>query len=1198
MCRGRHGVVPGLSCAPCSGNEVRVLVLIDASTKADVRAMANGDTIYRSLLPLFSVRADVCVSSATESVVFDLNGSSIRTESVEPYIVNGDVAGNYTPWDPGNGNHTLTAIPFDNNGGNGSMGIAKAVNFWVVDGPPPADCAGIVGGSAFFDACGDCAGGSTGTVPNSSCTDCNGEVNGTALVDTCGICTGGSTGVIPNASCTDCNGDLFGLAVIDACGDCAGGNTTLVPNAACTDCNGDINGTAVVDSCGDCVLGATGAAFNSGCNIDCNGVVDGTALLDSCGVCAGGNTGVTPNTVCLDCHGDLNGTAFFDACGDCAGGNTALVPNAACTDCHGDVNGTAFTDTCGVCAGGNTGTVPDQSCATCVQLEVVSLTLMQAGSGGPIRQLLNGDVIYKSTTGPFSVRADVCDQPVGSVVFNVNGNNIQTESVFPYAINGDGGGSFNQWDPAPGNYIITAMPYSNNGGNGTAGIAETVTITVMNDPPPTDCHGDTNGTASVDACGVCAGGATGKTPNATCTDCNGEPNGTASFDACGICTGGSTGVIPNASCTDCNGDLFGLAAIDACGDCAGGNTTLVPNAACTDCNGDINGTAVVDSCGDCVLGATGAAFNSGCNIDCNGVVDGTALLDSCGVCAGGNTGVTPNTVCLDCHGDLNGTAFFDACGDCAGGNTALVPNAACTDCHGDVNGTAFTDTCGVCAGGNTGTVPNSCGGCTDNEVVSLILINANTGVDIGAITIGDTIDKSQLPEFSMRAEVCTPSAVGSVEFELNGNNIRTENVAPYSINGDNSGNYDPWDPGIGSHTVSAIPYSGNNGSGIMGRSKTVNFWVIDGPPPTDCNGVIYGSAYYDACGDCVGGSTGLTPCATSAGCDEFIEGGGLVVVEVESEPKANNNWYEGTGTINGLTVDPPSGSYYMWKVNCVSGTDPNYDYSSCGGTDGGNSGNAMTYEIYISYPGRYRFQMRSWQPGIKLSNHGASTENNDFWLQLPDGGGIKKKSSTEISIGSSEWVKVYQNSTWNWVWKTSTVDNSPHDIFVDFPTAGTYTVKIGARSKLMGLDRFVLYRSENASGNVSEAMATTAMPPESPRGSCASVTYNRDHNNQGQTQQQQSNRATGVALIENSPVPQQFNLRVYPNPTTGALQVEFEPAEARAELMLYDATGKLLQRFPAVQGVLHLDLSHYAEGLYWLKMCSDGEVITKRIMKN
>ncbi len=34
------------------------------------------------------------------------------------------------------------------------------------------------------------------------------------------------------------------------------------------------------------------------------------------------------------------------------------------------------------------------------------------------------------------------------------------------------------------------------------------------------------------------------------------------------------------------------------------------------------------------------------------------------------------------------------------------------------------------------------------------------------------------------------------------------------------------------------------------------------PPVEDCAGVMGGSAYIDACGDCVGGTTGLPPCVT------------------------------------------------------------------------------------------------------------------------------------------------------------------------------------------------------------------------------------------------------------------------------------------------------------------------------------------------
>lgn len=55
-----------------------------------------------------------------------------------------------------------------------------------------------------------------------------------------------------------------------------------------------------------------------------------------------------------------------------------------------------------------------------------------------------------------------------------------------------------------------------------------------------DCNGIENGTASIDQCGTCVGGNTGKV--ACITDCNGDANGTASLDKCGICSGGKTGI--------------------------------------------------------------------------------------------------------------------------------------------------------------------------------------------------------------------------------------------------------------------------------------------------------------------------------------------------------------------------------------------------------------------------------------------------------------------------------------------------------------------------------------------------------------------------------------------------------------------------------------------------------------------------------
>lgn len=85
----------------------------------------------------------------------------------------------------------------------------------------------------------------------------------------------------------------------------------------------------------------------------------------------------------------------------------------------------------------------------------------------------------------------------------------------------------NGTDLAPGRYTAASLPDY---------ITGTGTL-IVNGP---DCSGVFNGEASIDACGECSGGQTGKIPNA-CMDCNGDREGTAYLDDCGVCVGGTTG---------------------------------------------------------------------------------------------------------------------------------------------------------------------------------------------------------------------------------------------------------------------------------------------------------------------------------------------------------------------------------------------------------------------------------------------------------------------------------------------------------------------------------------------------------------------------------------------------------------------------------------------------------------------------------
>jgi hypothetical protein len=114
-------------------------------------------------------------------------------------------------------------------------------------------------------------------------------------------------------------------------------------------------------------------------------------------------------------------------------------------------------------------------------------------------------------------------------------------------------------------------------------------------------------------------------------------------------------------------------------------------------------------------------------------------------------------------------------------------------------------------------------------VVSFTLINANTDESIATLNNGATLNLATLPtrNLNIRADT-SPAAIGSVRFGLDQNsNYRTDNRAPYALQGDSNGNYYSWRPAVGSHTVTATPYSKGNGSGTKGASLTITFTVIN-----------------------------------------------------------------------------------------------------------------------------------------------------------------------------------------------------------------------------------------------------------------------------------------------------------------------------------------------------------------------------------
>ncbi len=127
------------------------------------------------------------------------------------------------------------------------------------------DCAGVKGGKAYIDNCGNCVGGSTGITP---CTqDCNGEWGGFAVVDECGICGGSGppwSATSLGISCSDdCNGSFCqssGPAISAICKDsdlanpCVGTATGMFCSQSCSndsDCANPNNAMKCLTSCPD-----------------------------------------------------------------------------------------------------------------------------------------------------------------------------------------------------------------------------------------------------------------------------------------------------------------------------------------------------------------------------------------------------------------------------------------------------------------------------------------------------------------------------------------------------------------------------------------------------------------------------------------------------------------------------------------------------------------------------------------------------------------------------------------------------------------------------------------------------------------------------------------------------------------------------------------------------------------------------------
>ena len=186
------------------------------------------------------------------------------------------------------------------------------------------------------------------------------------------------------------------------------------------------------------------------------------------------------------------------------------------------------------------------------------------------------------------------------------------------------------------------------------------------------------------------------------------------------------------------------------------------------------------------------------------------------------------------YSKVESAAPYAIAGDNAGNMTPMSPALAAGSYT--LTGTPYTGPNGSGTAGTAKTVRFSVtsGSASTIAVSSFSLFNADNDQPITGfhpIANNAVIDLSNLPSQNVTIRAFTnPATVGSVRITLAGpRSFNTlENLAPYAIAGDNSGNLNPISPPLpaGSYQLTGTPYPNSGAAGTAGTVKALAFTVV------------------------------------------------------------------------------------------------------------------------------------------------------------------------------------------------------------------------------------------------------------------------------------------------------------------------------------------------------------------------------------
>ena len=412
-------------------------------------------------------------------------------------------------------------------------------------------------------------------------------------------------------------------------------------------------------------------------------------------------------------------------------------------------------------------------------IEITQLNLINSSTDKVVKTLTNGTVINKATLPEFTVQALTAGD-IGSVVFELNGSPLQTENNAPYSASGDSAGDYEDIALGEGSYTLKATPYSGSNGSGTKGAAVTVNFSVVLNSLP-------------------SGKTTSDVGNTGFKTLAAHDNGRYLISASGADIWGTA-------------DSFGLIHQDA--------------------SGDVEVTAKIES-----ITNTNSWAKAGVMVRESLSADSKHAMTVITPGNGASFQRRTETGAKSDHTTFKGITAPEYVRVLRTGNKFTGYYSADKSVWFPMNSVNVTMNANVKVGlavtshDNTKeteamisdyTVRNPGG---NFAVTRFFLVNADTNATIREIHHNETINLAQDGKnLNIRAE--TTGVEGSVVFDLNG--VKTiENVAPYAMNGDVSGDYKVWAPEAGTYSIMATPYAEPKGAGAAGDSLAIVINVVN-----------------------------------------------------------------------------------------------------------------------------------------------------------------------------------------------------------------------------------------------------------------------------------------------------------------------------------------------------------------------------------